>query len=62
MNLAERLGYRADDRVLIIHADDVGVTHASNQAAFEAMEGGSITCASRPSIAAATLRPISASI
>ncbi len=46
MNMAERLGYRADDRVLIVHADDVGVTHAANQAAFEAMEGGSITCGS----------------
>ena len=46
MNLAERLGYRADDRVLIVHADDVGVTHASNEATFEGMEGGSITCAS----------------
>lgn len=46
MNLAERLGYRPDDRVLIIHADDVGVSHASNEAAFEGMEGGSITCGS----------------
>lgn len=46
MNLAERLGYRPDDRVLIVHADDVGVSHASNQAAFEAMEGGSVTCGS----------------
>ena len=46
MNLAERLGYRPDERVLIIHADDVGLSHASNEAAFEAMEGGSITCAS----------------
>lgn len=46
MNLAERLGYRPDDRVLIVHADDVGVTHAANQAAFEALEGGSITCGS----------------
>lgn len=46
MNLAERLGYRPDDRVLIIHADDVSVSHASNEATFEAMEGGSITCGS----------------
>ena len=46
MNLAERLGYRPDDRVLIIHADDVGMSHAANQAAFEAMESGSITCGS----------------
>jgi predicted glycoside hydrolase/deacetylase ChbG (UPF0249 family) len=46
MNLAERLGYRPDDRVLIIHADDVGVCHAANQAAIECMERGSITCGS----------------
>jgi predicted glycoside hydrolase/deacetylase ChbG (UPF0249 family) len=42
----ELLGYRPDDRVLIIHADDVGFSHASNVAAFEAMTGGSLTCAS----------------
>ena len=46
MNLAERLGYRPDERVVIIHADDVGMSHAANQAAFEAMERGSITCGS----------------
>ena len=46
MNLAERLGYGPQDRVLIIHADDVGVSHAANQAAFEGMASGSITCGS----------------
>ena len=40
------LGYAPDDRVLIIHADDVGFSHASNVAAFEAMLHGSLTCAS----------------
>src|SRR5205823_15078490 len=40
------LGYARDDRVLIIHADDVGFSHASNVAAFEAMLDGSLTCAS----------------
>ena len=44
MNLAERLGYGPDERVLIIHADDVGVAHAANQASFEGMVSGSITC------------------
>jgi hypothetical protein len=44
VNLAERLGYGPDERVLIIHADDVGVSHAANQAAFEGMISGSITC------------------
>jgi hypothetical protein len=46
VNLAERLGYGPEDRVLIIHADDVGVSHASNQAAFEGMTSGSMTCGS----------------
>ncbi|HYM15950.1 MAG TPA: polysaccharide deacetylase family protein [Dehalococcoidia bacterium] len=40
------LGYAPDDRVLIIHADDVGFSHASNVAAFEAMSAGSLTCCS----------------
>lgn len=42
----EMLGYAPDDRVLIIHADDVGFSHASNVAGFECMLEGSITCAS----------------
>jgi predicted glycoside hydrolase/deacetylase ChbG (UPF0249 family) len=46
VNLAERLGYAPKDRVLIIHADDVGVSHAANQAAFEGMASGSMTCGS----------------
>jgi len=46
VNLAERLGYGPGERVLIIHADDVGVSHAANRAAFEGMVSGSITCGS----------------
>ena len=42
----EQLGYAPDDRVLIIHADDVGFSHASNVAAFEGMTRGSLTCGS----------------
>lgn len=42
----ELLGYAPDDRVLIIHADDVGFSHASNVAAFEGMLRGSLTCGS----------------
>ena len=37
------LGYKPDDRVLIIHIDDVGFSHASNVAAFEGMTQGSLT-------------------
>ena len=46
MNLAERLGFAPDDRVLILHADDVGSSHAANAAAFECLERGSLTSAS----------------
>jgi predicted glycoside hydrolase/deacetylase ChbG (UPF0249 family) len=46
VNLAERLGYGPQEQVLIIHADDVGVSHASNQAAFEGIVSGSMTCGS----------------
>ena len=42
----ELLGYAPDDRVLVIHADDVGFAHGSNIAAFEGMAGGSLTCCS----------------
>jgi predicted glycoside hydrolase/deacetylase ChbG (UPF0249 family) len=42
----EILGYAPDDRVLILHADDIGFSHASNVAAFESMAGGSLTCTS----------------
>lgn len=42
----ELLGYAPGDRVLIIHADDVGFAHGSNVAAFEGMAGGSLTCCS----------------
>lgn len=42
----ELLGYAPGDRVLIIHADDVGFSHASNVAVFEGLDGGSLTCGS----------------
>lgn len=42
----ELLGYAPDERVLIIHVDDVGFSHASNVAAFEGMLRGSLTCGS----------------
>jgi len=42
----ELLGYAPDDRVLIIHADDAGSSHAANVAAFESLAHGSLTCAS----------------
>src|SRR5690606_23454496 len=42
--LAERLGFAADDRVAVVHADDIGMCHAANEGAFEAMERGAVTC------------------
>ncbi|MEL6142161.1 MAG: polysaccharide deacetylase family protein [Bacteroidota bacterium] len=44
--LAERLGYSADAKLLIIHADDLGVTHSENQASFHAIKDGSVNSAS----------------
>jgi len=35
--LAERLGHREDDRLLIVTCDDVGSCHAANLASFEAV-------------------------
>lgn len=43
--LAELLGYEADDRLLIINADDLGMSHATNQAVFDAFERGVLTSA-----------------
>jgi hypothetical protein len=45
-SLAERLGFAADDRVAIVHADDIGMCHAANEGAFEALRSGPATCGS----------------
>ncbi len=44
--LAERLGYPANSRLLIIHADDFGMMHSVNTAVEEAFENHWITSAS----------------
>lgn len=43
--LATRLGYHADDRLLIINADDLGMCHAANVGVFETLQHGVATSA-----------------
>src|ERR1700731_1510513 len=44
--LAERLGYPPGTKLIIVHADDLGETHAVDAAAIKALEGGTINSAS----------------
>jgi len=44
--LAERLGYPKGAKVLIIHADDLGMDHSIDQASFEAIENHLVSSAS----------------
>jgi predicted glycoside hydrolase/deacetylase ChbG (UPF0249 family) len=46
VTLAERLGYRADDRLVIISCDDLGACHALNLGVYDAIRGGVATSAS----------------
>ena len=45
-SLLERLGYPADTKLLIVHADDLGVAHSVNQASIKGLESGLVTSAS----------------
>ena len=44
--LIEKLGYSKDDKLLIIHADDLGLSSSVNKASFEALLDGSVNSAS----------------
>jgi predicted glycoside hydrolase/deacetylase ChbG (UPF0249 family) len=44
--VAERLGYPADSKLLILHADDLGVAHSEDVASFEALDKRAVSSAS----------------
>ena len=43
-SLAERLGYKPTDKLLIVNGDDAGMCHAANLATIECLETGSMRC------------------
>ena len=45
-SLAERLGFAADERVAVVHVDDLGMCHAANEGGFEALRNTPATCGS----------------
>jgi predicted glycoside hydrolase/deacetylase ChbG (UPF0249 family) len=45
-SLAERLGYAADAKLVIISCDDLGSCHAANVGVYRALRDGLATCAS----------------
>jgi predicted glycoside hydrolase/deacetylase ChbG (UPF0249 family) len=45
-SLAERLGYARDAKLVIVHADDLGMTHSVNVASIKGLETGLVTSAS----------------
>jgi predicted glycoside hydrolase/deacetylase ChbG (UPF0249 family) len=45
-NIAERLGYPADAKLLIIHADDLAVAHSVDRASFAALDEKAVSSAS----------------
>ncbi|MEB2783453.1 polysaccharide deacetylase family protein [Algoriphagus persicinus] len=45
-NLAKKIGYPSDAKLLIIHGDDVGVSHSQTKATFDAMKEGLVNSTS----------------
>jgi len=44
--VAERLGYPADTRLVIVHADDLGMSHSINEASIKAFSSGLVNSGS----------------
>jgi len=44
--LVEKLGYSKNDKLLIIHADDIGLSNSVNKASFEALKNGYVNSGS----------------
>src|SRR5215204_255524 len=44
--IAERLGYPRDAKLLIVHADDLGMAHSVNAATTKALESGLVNSGS----------------
>src|SRR5580698_7326383 len=45
-SLAEKLGYARDAKLVIVHADDLAMTHSVNAASIKGLESGLVTSAS----------------
>ncbi|MDX1315340.1 MAG: ChbG/HpnK family deacetylase, partial [Eudoraea sp.] len=45
-SMLSELGYPEDTRLLIIHADDLGVSHSENMASIKGLENSSVNSAS----------------
>lgn len=45
-NLAQRLGYPKDAKLLVLHADDLAVAHSVDRASFRALESKAVSSAS----------------
>src|SRR5438552_19024136 len=44
--ISERLGYPAEAKLLILHADDLGAAHSIDAASFDALDKGAVSSAS----------------
>jgi len=45
-SLAEKLGYARDAKLVIVHADDLGMAHSVNAASIQGLESGLVNSAS----------------